>query len=77
MSIKWSGYELVHRFMSNTIAIAKGNDFSHDVTVQAIYGVAAYLKGRQAETTKPYVEIKLEDGSRLRWIPAEGDEQHG
>lgn len=77
MGIKWSNYELVRRVISGELAIGKRNangeiaDMSHDVTTQAMYGVAAYLSGKQDKAGK-CVEAKLEDGSRLVWYPAEG-----
>lgn len=74
---KWSNYEIVRRTISGELAIGKRNangeitDMSPDITAQAMYGVAAYLSGKQGEAGK-CVEAKLEDGSRLVWYPAEG-----
>lgn len=83
MSIKWSNYEIVQRLISGELAIGKRNaageftDMSHDVTTQAVYGVAAYLRGKQDAEGK-CVEAKLDDGSRLTWYPpAESEGQHG
>jgi len=74
----WKNYEIVRRLIGGELAIGRRNaageitDMSHDVTKQAVYGVAAYLSGKQGEPGK-CVEAKLEDGSRLVWYPAEGE----